>query len=83
MLEEKLASCMSARICFENQWSFKWVKNEKLFKKDEFEYVKNLVNNALEGCKIKWIKVEKIEMGVGGKFKQHICKVKNEYNNKR
>jgi len=60
-----------------------WIKNEKLFKKDEFEHVKNLVNNALKGCKIKWIKVEKIDVGIGGKFKQHICKVKNEYNNKR
>ena len=55
-----------------------WVKNEELFKKDEFEYVKNLVNNALKKCKVKWIEVEKINVGTGGKFRQHICKVKNE-----
>jgi len=54
-----------------------WIKNDTLFKIDEFNYVKKLVNNALHGCKVSWKEVEKIDVGPGGKFRQHICKVKN------
>ena len=55
-----------------------WVRNKDLFYKDKFENIKRLINNALNGCKVRWVEVEKIDVGIGGKFRQHICKVKNE-----
>lgn len=53
-----------------------WLKNEKLFKKDEFEYVQNLIQGALREFQIKWNEVSIIDVGIGGKFRQHICRVK-------
>ena len=53
-----------------------WVKNDKLFKLEEFVYVQDLILKALEGCEVKWNEVIKINVTTGGKFRQHICKVK-------
>lgn len=54
-----------------------WIKNSDLFHENEFVYVQNLIQNALKECQIVWNEVNKIEVGIGGKFRQHICKVKN------
>jgi len=54
-----------------------WIKNIELFNQDELDYVQELVKNALLDCKVIWNEVEKIEVSTGGKFRQHICKVKN------
>ena len=53
-----------------------WIKNITLYKKDNFDYVANLVNNALVECKVNWEEVNSIKAGIGGKFRQHICKVR-------
>lgn len=53
-----------------------WIKNEKLFKENEFEYVQNLIQGALREFQIKWNEVLMIDVGIGGKFRQHICRVK-------
>lgn len=54
-----------------------WIKNNSLFQEDEFRYVQKLVKNALKDCRVIWNEVDTIEVGIGGKFRQHICKVKN------
>ena len=59
-----------------------WVKNSDLYTQDSFDEVKKLISNALMDCKVVWEEVEKIAIGAGGKFRQHICKVENEkFNN--
>lgn len=52
-----------------------WVKNRNLFKEEEFRYVQKLIAEALKGCKVIWNEVKDIEVGPGGKFRQHICKL--------
>jgi phenylacetate-CoA ligase len=54
-----------------------WIKNTKLFKESDLKIVKKSVSEALNGCAVVWNEVEKIDVGIGGKFRQHICKVKN------
>jgi phenylacetate-CoA ligase len=54
-----------------------WIKNIELFNQNEFDYVQELVQNALIDCKVIWNEVEKIEVSTGGKFRQHICKVES------
>jgi len=61
----------------ETNISINWVKNDKLFKESELKAVQRLVTDALLGCEVVWIEVKKIDVGIGGKFRQHICKVKN------
>ena len=52
-----------------------YIINKSLFKEKEFQKVRNLVSEALKGCKIIWNEVRKINRGAGGKFRQHISKV--------
>jgi len=52
-----------------------WIKNSELFQEDEFVYVQKLIQNALKDCHVLWSEVNQIEVGVGGKFRQHICKL--------
>lgn len=52
-----------------------WIKNCNLFQENEFIYVQKLIQNALKDCKVVWNEVDKIDVGIGGKFRQHICKV--------
>lgn len=58
-----------------NLVTINYIKNEKLFNEKDFLHVKDLIQNALENCTINWVKVDNIDVGVGGKFRQHICKV--------
>ena len=53
-----------------------WIKNKELFQEEKFKYVKDSINKALNGCEVRWNQVKNIEVGIGGKFRQHICKVK-------
>ena len=53
-----------------------WVKNRDNFNNDDFIHVKELIHNALEDCKIEWIEMDDIDVGIGGKFRQHICLVR-------
>jgi phenylacetate-CoA ligase len=53
-----------------------WVKNDLLFNEKEFKKVQNLIKKALQGCNVKWYRVDNIYPQKGGKFIQHICKVK-------
>lgn len=52
-----------------------WIRNDNLFHEDALMYVQKLIQNALKDCKVVWNLVDKIEVGVGGKFRQHVCKV--------
>lgn len=52
-----------------------WIKNSDLFQEVELKYVHELIQNALKDCNVIWNEVSQIEVGVGGKFRQHICKV--------
>ena len=54
-----------------------WIKNDEIFKDSDLKTVKKLVASALVGCNVVWKQVDKIDVGVGGKFRQHICKVEN------
>ena len=53
-----------------------WIKNGPNFKQSEFAYVQELIQNALKDCEVEWNEVNSIEVGTGGKFRQHICLVR-------
>lgn len=53
-----------------------WVKNKKLFKQNDLNIVIQLVRKALIGITVQWIEVDQIDVGIGGKFRQHICNIK-------
>ena len=52
-----------------------WVKNRENFNSNDFAHVKEMIYNALKDCKVEWIEVDDIDVGIGGKFRQHICLV--------